>query len=91
MEHTANIASLSQHTNQHRRGILLITPPHTPKKNPKQQRRALECVVKNAQDPQVEQHLWFGDIPSIFVHRGNYLHVCEGKKRGMAGGQGARE
>lgn len=89
MERTTNIPSLSQLTNQHRRGILLINPPTT-KKN-KQQRRALECVVKNAQDPQVEQHLWFGDIPSIFVHRGNYLHVREGRKRGMAGGQGARE
>lgn len=40
------------------------------------QRTGLECVVvKNARDPQVEQHLWFGNIPSIFLHRGNYLHV----------------
>lgn len=34
------------------------------------------AVVKNAKDSQVEQHLWFGNIPSIFLHRGE-LCACE--------------
>lgn len=57
--------------------MVITTGENSKKKKKYKTELVLECVVvKNAKDSQVEQHLWFGNIPSIFLHRGNCVRVC---------------